>query len=190
MIDLRFDGLPGSLVVDGEAVPVDTDFRAWIAFGYAAERGIADLRIFQDGTAPAGEWQESAAEFYESPNPFPRGGAEGGERVLDLVLDGDFIVAAFQQAYGIDLTDPGLSMHWHRFLALLRGLPEDTALSRVMGFRGWRADDGRKGREREMRERRAAWALPPIEEPLPYAMQDDPLEGLYEEPDLGGLPWG
>ena len=190
MIDLRFDGLPGSLVVDGEAVPVNTDFRAWIAFGYAAERGIADLRIFQDGTAPAGEWQEAAAEFYESPNPFPRGGADGGERVLDLVLDGDFIVAAFQQAYGIDLTDPGLSMHWHRFLALLRGLPEDTALSRVMGFRGWRADDGREGREREMRERRAAWALPPIEEPLPYAMQDDPLEGLYEEPDLGGLPWG
>lgn len=190
MIDLRFDGLPGSLVVDGEAVPVNTDFRAWIAFGYAAERGIADLRIFQDGTAPAGEWREAAAEFYESPNPFPRGGAEGGERVLDLVLDGDFIVAAFQQAYGIDLTDPGLSMHWHRFLALLRGLPDDTALSRVMGFRGWRADDGRKGREREMRERRAAWALPPIEESLPYAMQDDPLEGLYEEPDLGGLPWG
>ena len=98
--------------------------------------------------------------------------------------------SSFQQAYGIDLTDPGLSMHWHRFLALLRGLPEDTALARVMGFRGWRADDGRKGREREMRERRAAWALPPIEEPLPYAMQDDPLEGLYEEPDLGGLPWG
>ena len=71
MIDLRFDGLPGSLVVDGEAVPVNTDFRAWIAFGYAAERGIADLRIFQGGTAPAGEWQEAAAEFYESPNPFP-----------------------------------------------------------------------------------------------------------------------
>ena len=133
MIDLRFDGLPGSLVVDGEAVPVNTDFRAWIAFGYAAERGIADLRIFQDGTAPAGEWREAAAEFYESPNPFPRGGAEGGERVLDLVLDGDFIVAAFQQAYCIDLTRARL--HWWRFKALMSNLPEETQLVKIIGFR-------------------------------------------------------
>ena len=117
---------------------MNTDFRAWIAFGYAAERGIADLRIFQDGTAPAGEWREAAAEFHESPNPFPRGGAEGGERVLDLVLDGDFIVAAFQQqAYGIDLTDPGLSMHWHRFLAL-RAVCRRTRRSRAL----WASADG------------------------------------------------
>ena len=41
---------------------------------------------------------------------------------FDYAEDSSYILAAFQQAYGIDLT--ASAMHWWRFRALLGGLPD------------------------------------------------------------------
>lgn len=54
-------------------------------------------------------------------------------RVYDFTVDADRITAAFQQAYGIDLSTAQL--HWWRFKALFTGLPEDVGLRKVMGYR-------------------------------------------------------
>lgn len=184
MVDLRFADLPDEIEVGGEWAAVRTGFREWMAFGWAAERGLADSGVFP-GEPPDGDWLPAALEFYRSENPCPRGGRAGGARPYDYVADGDYIVAAFQQAYGIDLTDPGLEMHWHRFLALFRGLPEDTRMARIIGYRTWAKRGRGETAESEARALRDEWALPPVDAPgASYEEQDDPLEGLYEEPDL------
>lgn len=57
-----------------------------------------------------------------------------GPKTLDIEQDWDYICAAFQQAYGIDLyTDKG--MHYLRFRALLQAIPKDTKLSEIIGIR-------------------------------------------------------
>lgn len=157
MIDLSRDTLPGALLVGGEVFPVNTSFRVWITFGQVLEReGVAWCGIFPEAV-PQGDWLGAAIEFYRSENATPRGSRKADAKAIDLVLDGDYITAAFQQAYGIDLTAG--DMHWHRFKALLNGLPEDTALSRIMSYRTY-VKRGRVDREEEMARLREEWALP------------------------------
>lgn len=155
MIDLEQPELPHVLVVGGEDVEVETSFRAWLRFGRILERWrIADPCVLKGECK--GDWRPAALEFYGSENPTPKGRRSGGPRALDILADGDLIVGAFQQAYGIDLTRD--DVHWHRFLALLRSLPEDTKLVKVMGYRTWRPD--KRKHDAVMRDLRDEWALP------------------------------
>lgn len=154
MIDLERRGLPGTLVVEGAEVPVDTSFRAWLRFSRLLGEGVAWPGVFPGGE-PAGEWLPAALEFLASENPIPRATGEGGSRI-DWTADSDWLVAAFMQAYGIDLT--ACDMHWHLFLALVRGLPASTRLSEVLGHRAWRRD-GRKA-DAIHEELRAMWTVP------------------------------
>ena len=86
------------------------------------------------------------------------GSSRTEELALDYVTDGPAIVAAFQQAYGIDLTRARL--HWWRFKALMSNLPEETQLVKIIGFRT--ADLTQfQGEERERRaELKERFALP------------------------------
>lgn len=52
---------------------------------------------------------------------------------FDYRCDAPYIVAAFQQAYGIDLTTAKL--HWFRFRALFAALPEDTLMAKIINWR-------------------------------------------------------
>lgn len=160
MIDLRDKGLPSQLVWDGGSCAINTDFRIWIAFGEWLKQEKAYLGIFPDLKAPDGdEWQKAAVEFYRCPNVVPRATrTPDGTRYIDLIIDGSFIVASFQQAYGIDLTS--CDMHWHRFCALLDGLPDDTKMARIMGYRGYNPADEKRKHSEIMQERKMAWALP------------------------------
>lgn len=158
MIDLRYQLLPYELEVDGRPVKILTGFRTWIAFDHAyRETGELSPIIFPDEKEPDGDWHGQALAFLTSPNELPRGTGSGPE-LVDYVRDGELIVASFQQAYGIDLTDPTLALHWHRFLALFRGLPESTKMATVMGYRGWVKSDKRY--DTQMRELQRAWRLP------------------------------
>ena len=86
------------------------------------------------------------------------GSSRTEELALDYVTDGPAIVAAFQQAYCIDLTRARL--HWWRFKALMSNLPEETQLVKIIGFRT--ADLTQfQGEERERRaELKERFALP------------------------------
>lgn len=196
MIDLAADidggesPLQTALVVDGAEVPIETGFRAWLRFGRLLdEEGVADPRVLLDPAPPRG-WAVAAADFYRDEQPVPRSKGGGGRRAVDFETDAPLIVAAFRQAYGIDLTDPGTDMHWHVFLALFRGLPSETLMAQVMGWRTWSAADGRRRPETAARERRDAWALPTMSgrqmaEALAYQMY-----WLGEDADTGGVGHG
>lgn len=176
-IDLERRGLPRGIVVESpdggeQMVAVRTDFRDWLRFGRVlGESGACDPRVlagFPD-ELPSGPWQAAAIEFYESPVACPRPRGQERPRALDMALDGDYVVAAFWQAYGIDLTS--CDMHWHLFRALLRGLPDDTRLSQAMGWRTWLEGDERRKPTTVRRELRDAWALPRPDEDELVAMQ-------------------
>lgn len=161
MIDLRRDALPSWIESDGRLYKVRTSFRVWVEFERRLrEEGSAWAGIFE-ADAPEGEWAEAAVEFLESPNATPkrRQSQRDAARAVDLVLDGELIVASFQQAYGIDLTSE--DMHWHRFKALLGGLPDDTVLREVAGFRCYKTPSKSKNAHDEaMRQKRSDWSLP------------------------------
>lgn len=57
------------------------------------------------------------------------------KKLIDFDVDAERIYSSFIQAYGIDLIDMQGKLHWHKFKALLNGLPEDTALMQVIRIR-------------------------------------------------------
>lgn len=57
------------------------------------------------------------------------------ELSISFIQDAEYIYAAFYQAYGIDLIDCRGKLHWHKFLALLNGLPGDTRMSEIIQIR-------------------------------------------------------
>lgn len=148
MADLLLEPLPA--VWEGRAI--DPDFRpmVWLS---------DQLRRHGPDRDPAALAHEALRRFYRDPVPlhdapeafaalerfylagFPpvaesaRKGSESGsdEVCFDYAFDAPFIVAAFQQAYHIDLTSARL--HWFRFLALFHGLPETTKFSRILEIR-------------------------------------------------------
>lgn len=56
-------------------------------------------------------------------------------RAVDFSYDADEIYSSFMQAYGIDLVKQRGKMHWCAFIALFRGLPEDTPIKQIMSIR-------------------------------------------------------
>lgn len=167
MIDLAADVAAGgtclqqALVVGGVEVPVDTSFRAWLRFGRALrDEGVVDPRVLLGDPLPG--WQAAAIEFWSDPQELPRAGAGGGARAFDDDVDAPLVVAAFRQAYGIDLTDPATDLHWHLYRALLRNVPGDTHLAEVMSARSWTEAQERRRPETARREMRSRWALPSL----------------------------
>lgn len=63
----------------------------------------------------------------------PKKEARQKEKVIDIEKDYDLILAAFMQAYGIDIEES--NMHYLKFIALLNGLPGETRLADVIQIR-------------------------------------------------------
>lgn len=178
MIDLRFPSLPRSIECDGHLYRLETSFRTWLSFGRELEEGRVWAGVFAD-EVPEGDWLPAALEFFRSENACPHDVPEADARAIDLIGDGDLLVAAFQQAYGIDLTEG--DMHWHRFKALVAGLPESTKLSKVMCYRTYRKPHKSETNDDLMRRMRRMWEIP---DPDAQSSRDELLEWAET-----ALPW-
>lgn len=178
MIDLRKKALPDCLEMDGERLPIYTDFRTWISFqAILEEDGIASYCIFKEEPPTGDSWVSAALEFLQSPVSTPHGGeVNSNVRAFDWVEDGDYLVGTFQAVYGIDLTSEEL--HWHRFLALFRSLPEGCKMNEVMGYRLYTRSDARKKAETRYEEARRHWSLPPKKDKRFIAQQNAEFGGL------------
>ncbi len=181
--NLIIDALPETVDVSGRMLHVNTDFRAGILFELlitedrqlspaekvAAGLGIWFTRLPVDVDSIAA-WQ-AAVEFYccgktpqeESSTVRNKKGFTG--RVYSYEHDADYICAAFQSEYGIDLTTAEL--HWWRFRALFRGLSSSTELVRIMGYRA--ADTS----QIKSKEERARITRLKILYALPSALSDE-----------------
>lgn len=95
--------------------------------------------IFRDYETP--EFQErflsNIAEYLCCANKFlipEESRGKHHKKTFDWEKDWSLLVAGFSGQYGIDLTDPNTKMHWHKFLALFKGLHE-CRLTEIMGIR-------------------------------------------------------
>lgn len=65
-------------------------------------------------------------------------------KTMDFEQDAGLIYAAFLQTYGIDLYAVRNQLDWRIFVALLKGIPENTELSRVIRIRGMKVPERTK----------------------------------------------
>ena len=163
MIDLTRKKLPNTVTVDGRAYSIHTDFREWLRFmedvkGMRSGQ-LVDVSYLFKNDMPSRCDVASLMEFASPQNEVPRGSGSD-EVILDYKIDSDFIVAGFWEHYGVDLTSIEY-MHWHVFIALMRGLT--IQLRDIMQYRSYRRDD-RKDVDVYEELRRAWEIIPPLTE--------------------------
>lgn len=156
-----YESLPDSVTVNGKRIKLDLDFRNVLR--------MMDILQNEDLTSEAREWLalkcicrhprkgmlEAVKNLLFVPNEH-----KAKERVMDFVQDADLIRAAFEQAYGIDLTKDRI--HWFRFSYLLAGIPDGTRLNDVMSIRSRPIPERTKYNQKEIQqlmEAKAAVAL-------------------------------
>lgn len=135
-----YEGLPEELEYEGRVYSLDLSYAAF----FAAADALQDERL-----APVLRLETALGILVKEPEPEPSVGLleailglvrddrrpkPAGPKTLDIMQDWDYICAAFQQAYGIDLYT-NKSVHILRFLALLRAIPKDTKLAEIISIR-------------------------------------------------------
>lgn len=152
-MNILTDELPSAVVVDGEEVPINTDFRSSLLAIMAfededltqSERAAILLRNLYGDAVPA-----NVAEAIRLAMKFLNGGEDsGGDEVSPLRLysfakDASLIYAAFMQTHGVDLETA--NMHWWKFLALFMDLGQETTFCQLVGLRK-RIKDGSASKE-------------------------------------------
>ena len=156
--------LQDSINVNGKFYKIKTDFRWWLSFGNfiqdSEQKFYDDFDCFYLDSENIPEDKKSALsqllELYNPKNELPRPRFNNnGEKACDFEEDADLIFSAFYEQYGIDLLE--VDMHWHKFLALFRGL-HNTKLNEVMGYRGFDPSDKTEQREYIIKLQKA-WRL-------------------------------
>ena len=144
---MLLEPLPGTLQVDGRAVPIRPDYREWMRFEllmqepdvpYAWRSEAAIKLIYREPVTDIPAALEQILWFYACGQPKRKRQRKGAQaaipkRIYDLEIDAPLVYAAFLSQYGIDLCDTKL--HWWKFRALFDGLSEDQQLCKVMGYR-------------------------------------------------------
>lgn len=169
MADLLLEPLP----TEWEGRAIDWDFRPMIWLSNQYQRGQAKEHPMELATEALHRFyrepisQQEAPDAYEGLLRFYHGaslpgdtgtGSNSGEIALDFAWDAEYLTGAFQQAYHLDLTMKRI--HWWRFLALLKSLPEDTTLAKIIGWRTMDTSDMQGKQRQRYEDLKAAYALP------------------------------
>lgn len=164
MIDLKKTGLPESIEVEGSLYYIQTSFKYWLRFLELIENKDTppkDFDFIYKNAKPTNR-QDGLLALIQFCNPrqiLPRfQESEECGKVVDYIVDADYIYTAFMEQYGIDLITS--DMHWYKFQALFRGL-HDTKLNEIIGYRLYKHTSGKKDNYvRHMEKLRSAWELP------------------------------
>lgn len=150
LTELLIGAPPDSLEINGKRYAVCTDFRYGILLSELFSDDSVDvcqkvglaLKLVSPGLKEAVERgfvsMQTAFDrvmwFYTCGMEMERHGrGQSGEPAFDFSCDGERIFTAFRQVYQIDLSREGL--HWWKFIALLRGLPAECELMRIIRLR-------------------------------------------------------
>ena len=158
-------GFKNLVTVGGESVPIRTDFRIWLLVNeiLSSEAQAKDKIISVLGLVYS-KLPNSFFEAVSAAMKFYAAGKDGVScardiRVFDFKHDGELILAAFRQQYGINLLKE--NMHWHEFLALLSALGEDTMFIKVTRLRSMDLSKIKDAeRRRALARLKKAYALP------------------------------
>ena len=155
------NSLPHTIMNKGREFEVYTDFRVWMKFEISLTKMRKDdllpVEYLFPGDMPRFCDINSLLEFSRPQNPLPRSMfGKSDVIVLDYELDADLIYSAFLGQYGIDLVEIE-HLHWHKFLALLSGVNDNTRLREVMGYRCYEKSTEKEEVWRE--KLRRAWEI-------------------------------
>ncbi|WMI81847.1 bacteriophage Gp15 family protein [Anaerotignum sp. MB30-C6] len=149
-MSLLLDPLPKNLYINGKEYAIRWDHRTAILYETmmldeeveGAEKPLLALRLFYP-IIPT-DWAEALEGiqwFYRCgivDDVSVKGKKKGKgkqDRIYSFEHDDSYIYSAFLEQYGLDLTEVQ-GLHWWRFRALFQGLSEDSALCKIMGYRG------------------------------------------------------
>lgn len=151
-MNLLYEPLPESVVVDGVSYPVVTNFRDWIAFfdmmaddSYSPkDKLMASMGWFTkevpENSLNAWEALLQFASCEDSPGNSDEDETEkdysqqNSKTCFSWVYDSAYILGAYRQCYGMDLISMPF-LHWYEFMALFEALPEDVPLKKRIGYR-------------------------------------------------------
>jgi hypothetical protein len=172
---MDFNVLIDPLPTVWEGVNIKTDFRQALRFyRLMSDKSMSDrqksevvLKLFFDTPPQSGKTWDFI-QFYLSGGKESPDENDGGEKLFDFEIDAGRVLAAFAQAYGIDLAS--IKMHWWQFLELFKALPDTTLLSKVIEIRGKEIPkDGDRKYIRDLRKAKRAYALT---DPDPHRLAD------------------
>lgn len=156
---------PDTITVNGVEYPVDTDFRAWVRFQGILladdtndAKAVKICKMMESMDLPVTkEALESMLRFYAGASTENNTGSGGNVQAYDFEKDSEYIFSAFLDSYGIDLTTERL--HWWRFKALFKSLPEDCQMCKIMMYRTIDLKKVPKEQRKFYREMKARYAL-------------------------------
>ena len=167
------EGLPDTVRVGWDDVPIDTDFRTGIKFELLMQdpdippmdKVWMALDLYYpdvpDDTVAA---MNAIMWFYRCGKDEPKHeGLSGGREAPAYSFDFDAgrIIAAFLAQYQIDLTT--CSMHWWVFRELFLALEDRHLITKVMGWRGMKITGGMSREQKAFYARmKSAYALPVV----------------------------
>ncbi len=164
MIDLRKKGLPDTvLTIDGKPVKLNTDFRAWIQFWVDLQNDENDRDISYLFVNEAPNIDDyilyQLQMFLYNPSETPKNDEYASEKILDYVLDGEYIFSALYAVYGIDITE--MDMHWHKFQALCNNVIGDSTLwGYAKSMRGYTKPSKSDTFEKQNARAKERWSFP------------------------------
>lgn len=164
MIDLTKKALPNTVEVGGKAYSIYTDFRIWLRFeievGKLKSGETMDISYLFKNEKPIYCNLRELFVFSRPKEELPRKIKDSDVVVLDYELDADYIYSAFMSQYGIDLLEIE-ELHWHKFLALFKGLKDDEMICKIMSYRCYEKSDGKQDVYEELRR---SWEIERISE--------------------------
>lgn len=149
-MNLLIDLAPKEIKINNKTYKINSDFRVCILF----EMMLNDNEVPQD-LIPLQALQlfypvlPEPEDYIEAINKilwFYSGGKENKEvgnqsskksnyeAIYDFDFDDEYIYSAFLSTYGIDLQDIKY-LHWWKFKALFKGLPEETKIMQIIKYR-------------------------------------------------------
>lgn len=144
-MNILTDRLPDAVTVDGSQYPIHTDFRTWIIFeglisdntAPMMERMLAMIELcYIEHPEPSIEAVMALLGFYMGDRRQGQGDGvnKAGKPNYSFEHDAEYIYAAFQTQYHIDLQKADL--HWYQFKALFAAISDDTMFGKILSYRG------------------------------------------------------
>lgn len=158
--------LPTSVEVAGGTYFIYTDFRDWIRFDRLLrddtisdqERAALMLDWFIDELPPpVPEIFQALFRFFLCGKE-PEKPGRNQKLVFDFEQDMPMVYSGFVQSYQVNLVQVEY-LHWWEFRALLDGLPEDTRMSQIMGYRAVDISKLPKSEQNRYRELQRLYAI-------------------------------
>lgn len=184
-MNLFYEEYPVSIEVDGEEIPIVTDFRDYVR--------LADMLKDSD-ISYIEKFQLMSLYFKKEPDDFKQAidelmrfvtmesleDSEGTENIEEpriqkelysFSIDYPFIFSAFLHEYGINIRTIKY-MHWWEFQLLFKGLPEDTEIKQRIMYRSIDLSEIKDQEERKRIEKIKRMVKLPTDIPNDYEIGD------------------